>query len=288
MVTAPASGLIDRLPACVLSDVCQSPERGCSQTQESRNSGCEEIIAFHRPVLLSIAPLRAPRLMVPAATIRLVVIDCSSKVRLAGRGSVYVSKLIALLIPCIALVIAFAALPGRAETVYVTDELRLGLYEGEQTRGRPFKTLVSGDALEVLERARVSIRVRTPDKDEGWVKTAYVVSKEPARRRVAILSQANLQLIEERDAANAAKAAAEARIKSLQQDLSIAEAGIENLPVLEKVNADLRAQLARAGAQVPLSWLMVSAGVALLIGALAGYFWLDRKVRRRFGGIRVY
>lgn len=198
------------------------------------------------------------------------------------------SKLIALLIPCIALVIAFSALPGRAETVYVTDELRLGLYEGEQTRGRPFKTLVSGDALEVLERARVSIRVRTPDNDEGWVKTAYVVSKEPARRRVAMLSEANLQLIEERDSANAAKAAAEARIKSLQQDLSIAEAGIENLPALEKANADLRAQLARAGAQVPLSWLMVSAGVALLIGALAGYFWLDRKIRRRFGGIRVY
>ena len=198
------------------------------------------------------------------------------------------SKLIALLIPCIALVVAIAALPGRAETVYVTDELRLGLYEGEQTRGRPFKTLVSGDALEVLERARVSIRVRTPDKDEGWVKTAYVVSEEPARRRVAMLSQANLQLIEERDAANAAKAAAEARIKSLQQDLSITEAGIENLPALEKANADLRAQLAKAGAQVPLSWLMVSASVALLIGALAGYFWLDRKVRRRFGGIRVY
>lgn len=198
------------------------------------------------------------------------------------------SKLIALQIPCIALVIAFAALPGRAETVYVTDELRLGLYEGEQTRGRPFKTLVSGDALEVLERARVSIRVRTPDKDEGWVKTAYVVSKEPAKRRVATLSQANLQLIEERDAANAEKTAAEAQIESLQRDLSIAEAGIEDLPALERANTDLRAQLASAGNRVPLSWLMVSAGVALLIGTLAGYFWLDRKVRRRFGGIRVY
>ncbi len=91
------------------------------------------------------------------------------------------SKLIGLRMLFIALVVAFAALPSRPEAGYVTDELRLGLYEGEQTRGRPFKAPVSGDALEVLERARVSIRVRTPANDEGWVKTAYVVTEEPAR-----------------------------------------------------------------------------------------------------------
>ncbi len=203
------------------------------------------------------------------------------------------SKLKSLQIPLIAFVTVFATVPVQAEpvqaeTVYVTDELRLGLYEGEQTRGRPFKTLLSGDALEVLERARVSIRVRTADKDEGWVKTAYVVSEEPAKRRVATLSQANLQLIEERDAANAARADAEARIESLRGDLAVAEAGIEKLPALEQTNADLRSELAQAGARVPLSWLTASAGASLVIGMLAGYFWLDRKVRRRFGGIRVY
>jgi hypothetical protein len=199
-----------------------------------------------------------------------------------------VSKSAAPLISCIVLLSVFIACSGRAETVYVTDELRLGLYQDEQTQGRPFKSLVSGDALEVLERARVSIRVRTADKEEGWVKTAYVVTEEPARRRVAVLSQANLQLAEEREAASAAKATAEARVESLRRQLSAAEAGIRDLPLLEKANADLRQQLAGAGTRVPLHWLLLSAGASLMIGALAGYFWLDRRVRRRFGGIRVY
>ena len=34
-----------------------------------------------------------------------------------------------------------------ADTVYVTDNLRLGLYEAPDTSGRPFRMLESGQAM---------------------------------------------------------------------------------------------------------------------------------------------
>ena len=74
-----------------------------------------------------------------------------------------------------------AAAAEKATTVYVTDELRLGLYAGEMTTGSPSKTLLSGAKLEVLERSMMSLQVRTEQGDIGWVKSGYTVSVEPAR-----------------------------------------------------------------------------------------------------------
>jgi SH3-like domain-containing protein len=118
-----------------------------------------------------------------------------------------------------------------AETVYVTDELRLGLYQGEETSGRPFKTLISGDALEVLERALMSIRVRTEDGEEGWVKTAYIVTVEPGRRRAEKLEAQNTQLQVGLTEARTEIVSAQSRIEALEVSLTRANAGIE-----ERVN----------------------------------------------------
>lgn len=183
-----------------------------------------------------------------------------------------------------------SALAGAAEAdvVYVTDELRLGLYSSEDTSGRAVKTLISGTRLEILERSLMSIRVRTEDGDQGWVKTAFVVDKEPARRRLA--------RIEAEHAGSAAALAARAaeidalseRIETLSASLAEAEQGIGELPVLRTENETLRAALAARGFRVPLPWLAAAVVAALVIGALAGYGWLDRRVRRQFGGLKIY
>jgi SH3 domain protein len=124
------------------------------------------------------------------------------------------------------------------KTVYVTDELRLGLYDGEQTTGRPFQTLLSGAKLDVLERALMTVRVRTEDGVEGWVKTAYLVDTEPARRRVAALERDNAKMSDDLDATRTAEAAKTGRIESLEADLSAAQLGISDLPELQETNAE--------------------------------------------------
>lgn len=180
-----------------------------------------------------------------------------------------------------------AATPD-ADVVYVTDELRLGLYRGEDTAGRAMKTLVSGARLDVLERSLMSIRVRTEDGDEGWVKTAFVVTSEPARRRVA-----SLEALQEETAARLSAREADvtelaARIETLDAALLEAQSGIRDLPSLQAENAELKAELAASGTRVPLWWLLLAALLSLLLGAFLGYVWLDRRVRKNFGGIRVY
>ena len=66
--------------------------------------------------------------------------------RLSRAGS---TILVATLTAIMSLSVLAAPAPG--DTIYVTDELRLGLYADEQTSGRPMRNLISGDALEVVK-----------------------------------------------------------------------------------------------------------------------------------------
>ncbi len=185
--------------------------------------------------------------------------------------------------------ISFAGTPLALEgTVYVTDELRLGLYTDEQTTGRPFRTFASGDKLEVLERALMSVMVRSEDGAEGWVKSAFLISTPTAKLRLASLEQASTAMSDQLSALQAARTVTETRIEELEADLAKAQAGLTNLPALERQNQSLRAELEAVGTTVPRYWLALSAFGALVIGCLVGYYWLDRRVRKQFGGVRVY
>jgi hypothetical protein len=48
------------------------------------------------------------------------------------------------------------------------------------------------------------------------------------------------------------------------------------------------AELAASGSRIPSYWAAIVGVVCLIGGFVAGYFWLDRRVRRQFGGVRVY
>ena len=68
-----------------------------------------------------------------------------------------------------------------AETLYVTDSLRLALYESEDLSDKPLANLVSGTPVQLLERSTSLARVRTAAGEEGWVKASYLVPDKPAR-----------------------------------------------------------------------------------------------------------
>ncbi len=193
-----------------------------------------------------------------------------------------------LLLPVLLLLTSTPATAAEADVVYVTDELRLGLYRTEETSGRTVKTLISGARLTVLERALMSIRVRTEDGDEGWVKTAYIVETEPARSRLGRLEAAVETAGARLEEAEQALEASRSEANELASQLAVAEQNITNLPALEAENAALRETLASSGIRMPLGWFIVAALVCLMAGGFTGYWLLDRRVRSRFGGIRPY
>lgn len=189
------------------------------------------------------------------------------------------------------LLVSVSALAG-AETAYVTDILRLGIHNAQDTSDRAFRNLVSGTELEVLERVPNYARVRTAEGQEGWVKSAYLVTEKPAQLRVAEveaqISRLREQLDESGAAAMAARREAEQLSSQAQAEIDSAEAIRDTLARLKQDNEAYADRLESYRGSLPLSWVSIAVVVALVGGFLGGMWWLDLLSRRRHGGFRIY
>ena len=178
------------------------------------------------------------------------------------------------------------------ETAYVTDNLRLGLYEAEDTSGRPTRMLESGQAMEILSRDRNYANVRLPDSSEGWVKTAYLVEDKPAKLIVAELTAERDALLIELADIKQAFAAPAATIETLRNDALSFETELAESNAransLEEENASIRGLKEQYKGSLPLTWVAIAIGVCLIGGLLLGMWWVDRQNRKRHGGIRIY
>lgn len=179
-----------------------------------------------------------------------------------------------------------------ADTVYVTDNLRLGLYEAPDTSGRPFRMLESGQGMEVLTRDRNYANVQMPNGREGWVKSAYLVSDKPAKLIVAETMAERDALAAELEEMRLAFAAPAETISNLQSEttdlaskLQASESLVEEL---EEQNAGFQGLKNQYKGSLPVNWVAAAIGVCLLGGFLFGIWWVDRRSRIRHGGIRIY
>ena len=187
-----------------------------------------------------------------------------------------------LLLPLIAL----------AETVYVTDNLRLGLHQAADTSDRAFRMLESGQALEVLSRDRNYANVRLPDGVQGYVKAAYLVDDKPAKLIVAETIAERDALVTELEETRQAFAGPAATIQGLKDEaaglaekLGDAESQIAEL---KDENGDIQGLKERYKGSLPLGWVAGATGVCLIGGFLLGLWWVDHRNRKRHGGIRIY
>ena len=183
-------------------------------------------------------------------------------------------------------------LSALGETAYVTDNLRLGLYEAEDTSGRPTRMLNSGQAMEILSRDRNYANVRLPDATEGWVKAAYLVDDKPAKLIVAEITAERDGLLTELEEMKQAFAAPAATIETLKNDVLSFETQLAQSDArgnaLEEENASIRGLKEQYKGSLPLSWVAIAIAVCLIAGILLGMWWVDRQSRMRHGGIRIY
>ena len=193
------------------------------------------------------------------------------------------------------LIIGFLALLpliAVAETAYVTDNLRLGLYEAADTSGRPLRMLESGQAMEILTRDRNYANVRLPNETEGWVKAAYLVSDKPAKLIVAETIAQRDALATELEELKRAFAGPAATIEALKNDAAQLK---ERLNDADALNAELEENISgfqgiqdRYKGSLTVSWVAGATGVCLIAGFALGLWWVDRRSRLRHGGIRIY
>jgi SH3 domain protein len=187
------------------------------------------------------------------------------------------------------IVLPFAAF---AETAYITDNLRLGLHQAADTSDRAFRTLESGQELEIISRNRNYANVSLPDGVQGYVKAAYLVFEKPAKLIVAETQDANDNLKKELENTKAAFASPAATIESLQQQLAAREASLAEssgmITELAEENKDYQERYGQYKYSLPFKWVGGAMFVCLLGGYLFGLWWVDVQSRRRHGGIRIY
>jgi hypothetical protein len=202
-----------------------------------------------------------------------------------------------------ALLSALPAARVTAATAYVSDELVLGVYAEQNNQGQRLTTLHSGASVDTLSVNGEFTEVRLNDGTTGWVKSTFLTPREPATVRVK-------QLEEELDRSRAttpalAEAAARSELLQLQRELAakqgelddarqaMAAAAVAPEPVTASMGNGVAAQTgvmsAISGAAPARPWLgALSILFALAFGFWLGYVMLARRVKRKFGGIKVY
>jgi SH3 domain protein len=188
----------------------------------------------------------------------------------------------------------FIALPlsAIAETAYVTDQLRLGLHRAEDTSDRSFRTLESGQQVEILSQTRNYAHVRLPDGTAGYVKLAYLVTDKPAALIVAETQAENEKLQQELARTKSQFAGPAATIDALEQQVAEQDAALDEgnrrVAELRTQNEDYLSRQQQYRYSLPVSWVIGATSVCLVAGFLGGLWWVDYRSRKRHGGFRIY
>ena len=199
-----------------------------------------------------------------------------------------------------ALLLSLLAARATAGTAYVSDELVLGLYTEQNSQGQRLATLHSGASVDTLAVNGEFTQVRLSDGTTiGWVKSAYLTTREPATVRVK-------QLEEELDRRRAttpalAEAAARSEVEQLKRELANKQSELDAAQSALALPA-AGAGVGTAGGASPGGARGSSSGVpsaqlaawalsivlALAGGFALGYAALARRIKQKFGGLKVY
>jgi Bacterial SH3 domain len=204
-----------------------------------------------------------------------------------------------------------AAGVARAETQYVIEQLVVTVNSAPDAGGERVASVKSGDPLEVLERVGAVVHVRLANGKDGWIGARYLSGDEPLRPRlaqreteVAQLKEQVSRLQSELAAARASAAAAPAAGSSAANAAGAATApNAANTANAASVAGAATTSTAEAGGSpvAPLfsgaaddtpprlwPWTLGAALAGLFLGFALGALVLDRYIRRKYGGLRIY
>ncbi|HMD75122.1 MAG TPA: SH3 domain-containing protein [Steroidobacteraceae bacterium] len=191
---------------------------------------------------------------------------------------------------------ALAATPGRAATAYVSDDLVLGVYAEKNQLGPRLTTLHSGAVVDALGTSGEFTQVQLADGTSGWVKSSFLITHKPATLRVK-------ELEDELSRARAttpelAEAAARSELEQLKSQLAAAQSELQSAREAAAASAATAIPVAPAadspalrhvGQFLHLPWVTgLGLLLALVLGFSLGYGVLARRLKKKFGGIKVY
>lgn len=188
--------------------------------------------------------------------------------------------------------------------LYVSDKLVLNVYaEPEPGSGR-VATIQTGDAVDELERSGNMVRVRLEDGREGWVGANYLTGDAPAAVRLRELQREQKGLapspapgpdkksLEEIARLKKENTTLQGQVNELQSRVTalgtMAEGAPPETPSEPEVLSE-PAELTGTAPSGPPWWTWLIAVVLTgALGYVSGYQTLARRLRRKFGGLKLY
>lgn len=181
--------------------------------------------------------------------------------------------------------------PALGQPMFVIDRVVLNVYENPSTAGGKIATLQTGDAVDALDTVEDYVRVRMASGQEGWIRTGFLTVQAPAAVRIKQLEESRLaaEVLKLR----AEKIALEQQIKVLTQmtmnQLTAGVAAAAAQTVLLGPAANPAAASANLEGPGWPWWVWPSGAVTCIaVGFLLGYQALARRLRRRYGRLKIY
>lgn len=184
-----------------------------------------------------------------------------------------------------------------APSLYVVEQVVVNVNSAPDASGERIATVKSGERMEVIERVRDQVHVRLNGGRDGWIRASYLSAEEPLRARLAQrdadvarlqqeVSGLMAQLRAERTPAPAAAGSGAASgAPSGTAPSGAAPAGEDPAALMP---ATLLTPVSAEPARRVWPWALGSALVSLCVGFLLGALVLDRHIRRKYGGLRIY
>jgi uncharacterized protein YgiM (DUF1202 family) len=217
---------------------------------------------------------------------------------------------------------ALAASVVHAETLYVIEQLVVSVTSEPDSSGERVASIHSGDHVEVLDRQGDEIQVRLENGTEGWIKTSYLSADPPLKvrlsERTAEVDKLKQDVTRLEAELTAARVAARAKPSAVVPNTSPAQrpAAASNAATPAATPADVTSSVAtttaattsdgepaadatshepsffmtppEAPARPIWQWVLGSTVVSLGLGFLLGWHLLDRRIRQKYGGLRIY
>lgn len=177
------------------------------------------------------------------------------------------------------ILLTIIALSSKAETVYVNDRVSLSVVAQPRSGQDAITRVQSGNKLESLETRNGYTKVRLENGTEGWVRSFFLTDTEPTSLRFEKASEENQRLKEQ-------VTLLEEQIKILdEQNISPDE-----YFAIKQENLNILGQLEKAKQDnVNVLFIAIAASfITLLVGIYLGHKILSRRVKDRFGGMKVW
>ena len=183
------------------------------------------------------------------------------------------------------LTLALAAKVSHADTTYVIEQLVVGVTSAPGADSERVGQVKSGDKLEVIEREGDETHVKLGNGKDGWLKSSYLTNDPPLQARLSERAAEVEKLKQEGD--------------KLKQDVSRLEGELAAAKAARASTSDAPPPpapihdtvfLREPERQSAIAWplLLGVSALMLLVGFIAGWRTLDQRIRRKYGGLKIY